>query len=66
MKTAEIRTKNNEELLKTLNEKYGSLRDLRFQASVRKLKNTNLIRAVRKDIARLLTILIERNEIDEK
>lgn len=66
MKAAEIRSKKNDELLKLLNENYELLRDYRFQASVRKLKNTNLISATRKDIARILTILIERNESHEE
>jgi len=66
MKASEIRQKKNDELLKMLNDSYESLRDYRFQASVRKLKNTNLIRATRKDIARILTILIERNETNEE
>lgn len=66
MKPAEIRSKKNDELIKLLKEKHESLRDYRFQSSVRKLKNTNLIRATRKDIARILTILIERNETNEE
>jgi len=66
MKASEIRTKKYDELMKLLNEKYDNLRDYRFQASVRKLKNTKLIRATRQDIARILTILIERNDSHEE
>jgi large subunit ribosomal protein L29 len=60
MKVKDIREKKNEELLKLLNESYDQLRDLRFQASVRKLKNHQSIPQTKKTIARILTILIER------
>ena len=47
-----------------LNEQYGSLKNelfnLRFQQTTGQLKNPLMIRTVRKDIARVLTILKER------
>lgn len=61
MKTQELRAKKNDELLKQLQENYEKLRDYRFQACVRKLKNPHLIKSTKKEIARILTILIERN-----
>lgn len=65
MKSQDIRAKNSDELLKMLQEHYEKLRDYRFQASVRKLKNPHLINSTKKDIARLLTILIEKNSENE-
>ncbi len=67
MKAKELREKKDAELLKVLNESYDKLRDFRFQASVRKLKNPHQISATKKIIARILTILIERShQNDEK
>ncbi|MFZ5392141.1 MAG: 50S ribosomal protein L29 [Patescibacteria group bacterium] len=66
MKAAQIRQKNTEELLKLLTDSYEQLRDFRFQASIRKLKNVKQINAVKKDVARILTILIERNNQNEQ
>ena len=47
-----------------LNEKHGSLKNelfnLRFQQTTGQLKNPLLIRELKKDIARILTILKER------
>jgi len=47
-----------------LNEKYGLLKNelfnLRFQQTTGQLKNPLMIRTVRKDIARVLTVLRER------
>ncbi len=61
MKAQEFRQKKEEELIKLLSEKYEQLRDFRFQASVRKLKNSQSIKQTRKDIARILTILLEKS-----
>ncbi|MFA4930632.1 MAG: 50S ribosomal protein L29 [Patescibacteria group bacterium] len=61
MKTSELRSKKPAELLKQLHDLYNKLRDYRFSASVKKLKNPHLIKATRHDIARILTILIEQN-----
>lgn len=66
MKAAQIRQKKTEELLKLLTDSYEQLRDFRFQASIRKLKNVKQINAVKKDVARILTILIERNNQNEQ
>ena len=65
MKAQEIRQKKEDELIKLLNEKYEQLRDFRFQASVRKLKNSQQIKETRKDIARILTILLEKSTNNE-
>ncbi len=66
MKAAQIHQKTSEELLKLLTDNYNLLRECRFQASIRKLKNVKQINAVKKDIARILTILIEKNNQNEQ
>ena len=53
-----------------LNEKYASLKNelfnLRFQQSTGQLKNPLMIRSVKKDIARVMTVLRERELGREK
>ena len=61
MKIKELREKKEVDLLKLLNESYDQLRDFRFQVSVRKLKNHRQIASTKKTIARILTLLIERD-----
>lgn len=65
MKAQELRQKKETELLATLSGLYEQLREYRFQASVRKLNNPHLIKATKKDIARILTILIEKSNTNE-
>lgn len=61
MKVKELRTKENAELNKILQDKKMELVELRFDWKNKKLKNTNLIKETKKDIARILTILKERS-----
>ena len=56
----EIRAKTEEDLLKDLDESYRELMNLRFQLASRQLGNVNEIKNVRKTIARILTVLRER------
>jgi len=57
MKIVEIRRKSEEELNKTLKESREKLRQLRFDLSAGKVKNIREIRVVKKDIAKILTVL---------
>jgi len=60
MKASEIRELTTEELqtkLKTLKEE---LFNLRFQLAVNQLENPTRIKAVKKDIARVLTVIREQ------
>jgi len=57
MKAAELRQKSKEELQKILQEKKERLRVLRFDLDAGKVKNVREIRELKKDIARILTIL---------
>jgi large subunit ribosomal protein L29 len=57
---ADIRRLENEELVNKLREAKEELFNLRFQAATGQLENHGRLRAVRKDIARIYTILRER------
>ena len=56
----EIRGKPEEDLRKDLDDSYRELMNLRFQLASRQLGNVNEIKNVRKTIARILTVLRER------
>ena len=57
---AELRELNNEELVVKLREAKDELFRLRFQAATGQLENNGRLRAVRKDIARIYTLMRER------
>ena len=57
MKSTELRQKSREELQKLLEEKREKLRILRFDLASGKVKNVREIREIKKDIARILTML---------
>ena len=59
MKPAEIRALTPEQLEETLRELHGEWRDLRFQEAVGQLTATTRTRQIRKDIARIHTIIGE-------
>lgn len=60
MNVKEIRDKSNDELLKTLDESKKELFDLRFERATGTIDNPMRIRELRKTIARILTVLKER------
>ena len=57
MKTRDLQQKSKSELQKTLSDNREKLRQLRFDLSAGKIKNVREIRKIKKDIARILTIL---------
>ncbi len=57
MKAQELRQKSKEELSRILREKKEKLCQLNFDLSSGKVKNVREVRLVKKDIARILTIL---------
>ncbi len=63
MKASEIREMSSEELQTKLTELKEELFNLRFQLAVNQLENSSRIGAVKKDIARISTILRQR-ELD--
>lgn len=60
MRPHEIRTLTNAEIGQRLDEAYEELFNLRFQHHMKQLKNTARIQQVKRDIARLKTVLRER------
>jgi large subunit ribosomal protein L29 len=61
-KTKELRLKPDEELNQLLSESQKKLRELRFNLASGKVKNVRTIRVLKKDIARILTILNEKSQ----
>ena len=59
-KTEELRLLSNEELVAKLKESKEELFNLRFQSATGQLENHGRLRAVKKDIARIYTIMRER------
>ena len=59
MKPAELRALTDEQLQATLKDLHTEWRDLRFQEAVGQLTATGRTRQIRKDIARIHTILAE-------
>jgi large subunit ribosomal protein L29 len=60
MKAKEIRDRSDDELRKALGDLEEQLFKLRFQKSTGQIENPIKIREVRKDIARVLTVMGER------
>ncbi|MEA1959151.1 MAG: 50S ribosomal protein L29 [Chloroflexota bacterium] len=60
MKTIEIRTLNTDELKKKLDESYRELFNLRFRLATKQLVNYHEIRNTKKRIAKIKTVLRER------
>ena len=61
MKINDIRTMSAEELDAKLKELKSELFNLRFQHAINQLENPHRIADVKKDIARVMTILREKN-----
>lgn len=56
----DLRGLSDNELISQVNESKRSLTDMKFQQAVGQLENLAAIRIVRRDIARMITILRER------
>jgi|KNS12BottometaT_FD_k123_207356_2 large subunit ribosomal protein L29 len=56
----EIRAKSDEDLRAELDESYVELMNLRFRWATRQITNVYELKKVRKNIARILTVLKER------
>jgi len=65
MKARDLRNKSTEELHTLLLQQRELLRRLRFDLVAGKVKNIREIREVRKNIARILTIINERRKQQE-
>jgi len=66
MKIYEIREMTTDEIIKRIEEEERNLIDLRFQHELKNLTNTAKLNIVRKDIARMKTILKEREIAEAK
>jgi large subunit ribosomal protein L29 len=69
MKIYEIREMSNEEILKRIEEEEKNLIDLQFQNAMKTLTNTAKLKLVKKDIAKMKTVLKEREleaQVSEK
>ena len=60
MKAKDIRERSDDELRKSLSDLEEQLFKLRFQKSTGQIENPVKIREVRKDIARVMTVMTER------
>lgn len=60
MKASDVRAKSNDELATQLGELRKEQFNLRFQRASGQLENTSRVRAVRRDIARIMTALGQR------
>lgn len=63
MKASEMRNLSNAELQKRLKDLKAELFNLRFQLAINQLENPMRIKAVKKDIARINTLL-RKNKLD--
>ncbi|MBE6582237.1 MAG: 50S ribosomal protein L29 [Clostridia bacterium] len=61
MKAYDIRNMSSEELEAKLKELKNELFNLRFQNAINQLENPHRIGEVKKDIARVMTVLNEKN-----
>ncbi len=60
MKAFEIRNLADDEIQTKIEESYEELFNLRFQQSIGQVKDTNRLKTLKRDIARMKTILRER------
>ena len=65
MKIHDIKEMKTEELIKQIDEESKNLVDLRFSHQLKQLTNTSKLKLVKKDIAKMKTVLRER-ELTEK
>ena len=64
MKAADVRAKTDDELTGEIDKLGKEAFNLRFQKASGQLENTNRVRQVRRDIARIKTILAQRAKKD--
>ncbi|HLT95725.1 MAG TPA: 50S ribosomal protein L29 [Acidimicrobiia bacterium] len=65
MKAADLREMDRDELLEALAEAKEELFNLRFQLATNQLDNTARFKEVKKDIARIQTVMREREKAEE-
>lgn len=65
MHITEVRELSNTELYRELSQQERALMNLRFQKTTRQLTNTNALKDTRRTIARIHTVIRERQIVDE-
>lgn len=65
MKPEEVRNMTDEDLREKLEENKKKLFELRFQLQTRKLKNHQVLPELKRDIARIQTVLRERELMEQ-
>ncbi|MFA5961621.1 MAG: 50S ribosomal protein L29 [Parcubacteria group bacterium] len=63
MKIKELKEKNTNELKKLLAEKEEGIRKFRFELATKQVKGTRQIRTVKRDVARILTLISQENKL---
>ena len=66
MKIHDIREIKTPELIKQIEEERKNLTDLKFAHQLKQLTNTSKLKALKKDIAKMLTVLKERSIAKKK
>ena len=66
MKIYEIREMTTDEILKRIVDEEKNLVDMRFQHELKQLTNTGKLKEVRRDIAKMKTVLKERELAEQK
>jgi len=66
MKIHDIREIKTPELIKQIEEERKDLTDLKFAHQLKQLTNTSKLKALKKDIAKMLTVLKERSIAEKK
>ncbi len=66
MKIREIREMKTDELTKRISEEEKNMIDLRFSHQLKELTNTAKLKLAKKDIARMKTVLRERQLADQE
>ncbi len=66
MKIHEIREMKTDELIKRINEEEKNIVDLRFSHQLKQLTNTAKLGLAKKDIARMKTVLKERQLAEQR
>ena len=64
MKIEEVRKKSNKQLQEALKEGKEKIRDLRFKQASRQLKDVRILRKIKRDVAKILTVLNEGKKIN--
>ena len=64
MKNNLVKDMTYDQLINSLKENIESLENLKFQQSLQQLENTSQIKKVKKNIARLKTVLVKKKSIN--